>query len=51
MHEIFISIYKKGMHEKENILQFQPSLNILGNYGTTKAIKWSLIKEQWSKYQ
>ena len=30
MHEIFINIYEKGMHEKEYILQLLPSLKILG---------------------
>ena len=35
MHEIFISICKKGIHEKY-ILQFLPSLKILGgNNGTS----------------
>ena len=32
MHEIFIRICEKGRHQKEYVLQFLPSLKILGNY-------------------
>ena len=52
MQKIFISICDKEMHEKEYILQFLPSLKILGNYETSKDVaEWSVIKERWSKQQ
>ena len=38
MHEIFISICEKGMHEEESSLQFVSSLKILGNYGTSNDV-------------
>ena len=50
MHERFISICEKGMHGKEYILQFVPSLKILGNYGISKdVVEWWVIKETGSK--
>ena len=40
MHEIFNSIQEKGKHEKEYILQFLPTLKILGTVTMEQVKMW-----------
>ena len=49
MHEIFITIGEKEMHEKKNSFHYLPTFKILGNYGASKDVfESSVIEEKWS---